>query len=69
MERLSISINSKGKKYSSLTPPAIAAIPVSMDELEELHQKYKDLVVLGFPANDFKEQEKGMMHRSLNSVK
>lgn len=30
-------------------------------ELEALHQKYKDkgLVVLGFPANDFKNQEPG----------
>ena len=29
------------------------------DELEKLHQQYKDkLVILGFPANDFKEQEK-----------
>jgi glutathione peroxidase len=30
------------------------------NQLQELSQKYKDkLVVLGFPANDFKEQEKG----------
>ncbi|HAK11712.1 MAG TPA: glutathione peroxidase [Chitinophagaceae bacterium] len=29
-------------------------------ELETLYQQYKDkLVVIGFPANDFKEQEKG----------
>jgi len=30
------------------------------EELEKLHQQYKGkLIVLGFPANDFKEQEKG----------
>ena len=29
-------------------------------ELEELYEKYKNqLVIIGFPANDFKEQEKG----------
>jgi glutathione peroxidase len=29
------------------------------EQLEQLHKQYKDkLVVLGFPANDFKEQEK-----------
>jgi glutathione peroxidase len=27
-------------------------------DLEALHKKYTNLVVLGFPANDFKEQEK-----------
>src|SRR6185295_11779982 len=30
------------------------------DELEKLYKSYGDeLVILGFPANDFKEQEKG----------
>jgi len=29
------------------------------EELEKLHQLHKDLVILAFPANDFKEQEKG----------
>ena len=30
------------------------------DDLQKLYEKYKDkLVVIGFPANDFKEQEKG----------
>ncbi len=30
------------------------------DDLQKLSEKYKDrLVVIGFPANDFKEQEKG----------
>jgi len=29
-------------------------------DLEKLYEKYKDkLLVIGFPANDFKEQEKG----------
>ena len=30
------------------------------DELQKLQEMYKDkLVIIGFPANDFKEQEKG----------
>ncbi|MBA4140130.1 MAG: glutathione peroxidase, partial [Segetibacter sp.] len=30
------------------------------DDLQKVHEQYRDkLVVAGFPANDFKEQEKG----------
>ncbi|WP_298733718.1 glutathione peroxidase [uncultured Chitinophaga sp.] len=28
-------------------------------ELQELHERFPQLVIIGFPANDFKEQEKG----------
>jgi glutathione peroxidase len=31
-----------------------------LEELQQLHEQYQDsLVILGFPANDFQEQEKG----------
>ena len=29
------------------------------EELEKLHQLHKNLIILAFPANDFKQQEKG----------
>jgi glutathione peroxidase len=49
----------KGKKILIVNTASNCGFTGQYDELEELHRRYKDkLVILGFPANDFKEQEK-----------
>jgi glutathione peroxidase len=49
----------KGKKVLIVNTASDCGYTGQYDELEKLHMQYKDkLVVLGFPANDFKEQEK-----------
>ena len=49
----------KGKKILVVNTASDCGYTAQYDELEKLHQQYKDnLVILGFPANDFKEQEK-----------
>jgi len=49
----------KGKKVLIVNTASDCGFTAQYDELEKLHQQYKDkLVILGFPANDFKEQEK-----------
>jgi glutathione peroxidase len=50
----------KGKKVLIVNTASDCGFTGQYDELEKLHQQYKDkLIILGFPANDFKEQEKG----------
>src|SRR5580658_6567021 len=49
-----------GKKVMVVNTASDCLFTGQYDELEKLHQRYKDkLVILGFPANDFGEQEKG----------
>lgn len=49
----------KGKKVLLVNTASDCGYTGQYEELEELHKKFGDqLVVLGFPANDFKEQEK-----------
>ncbi len=48
----------KGKKVLIVNTASDCGYTGQYEELEKLHQQYKDLVILGFPANDFKEQEK-----------
>ncbi len=48
----------KGKKVLIVNTASNCGYTAQYDELEKLHQQYKDLVILGFPANDFKQQEK-----------
>ena len=49
----------KGKKILVVNTASDCGYTAQYDQLEKLHQQYKDnLVILGFPANDFKEQEK-----------
>jgi glutathione peroxidase len=49
----------KGKKVLLVNTASDCGFTGQYDELEKLHQQYKDkLIILGFPANDFKEQEK-----------
>lgn len=56
----SIDLNQfKGKKILVVNTASNCGYTGQYADLEALHQQYKDLVVLGFPANDFKEQEKG----------
>ncbi|MDB5211202.1 MAG: glutathione peroxidase [Sediminibacterium sp.] len=49
----------KGKKILLVNTASDCGFTAQYNELEKLHQQYKDkLVILGFPANDFKQQEK-----------
>lgn len=49
----------RGKKIMIVNTASDCGYTAQYDELEKLHQQYKNnLVILGFPANDFKEQEK-----------
>jgi len=50
----------KGKKILIVNTASDCGYTNQYEDLQKLHEKYKDkLVVIGFPANDFKEQEKG----------
>jgi glutathione peroxidase len=50
----------KGKKILLVNTASDCGYTDQYKDLEELYEKNKDkLVVIGFPANDFKEQEKG----------
>ena len=50
----------KGKKLLLVNTASDCGYTGQYEGLEKLYQNYKDkLVVIGFPANDFKEQEKG----------
>lgn len=51
----------KGKKVLIVNTASACGLTPQFKELEELYVTYKDkgFVVIGFPANDFKEQEKG----------
>lgn len=50
----------KGKKVMLVNTASACGYTNQYDDLQKLSEKYKDrLVILGFPANDFKEQEKG----------
>jgi glutathione peroxidase len=49
----------KGKKVLIVNTASDCGFTGQYDELEKLYQQYKgQLVILAFPANDFKEQEK-----------
>jgi glutathione peroxidase len=51
--------NVKGKKILIVNTASDCGYTGQYEALEQLQQKYKDqLVVIGFPANDFKGQEK-----------
>ena len=50
----------KGKKILIVNTASNCGYTNQYEDLEKLYEKYKDkLTVIGFPANDFKEQEKG----------
>lgn len=52
--------NFKGRKVLIVNTASNCGYTNQYSELQELYEKYKDkLVILGFPSNDFKEQEKG----------
>lgn len=49
----------KGKKVLLVNTASDCGYTGQYEELEKLHQQFgKDLVIIGFPANDFKDQEK-----------
>ncbi len=50
----------KGKKVLLVNTASDCGYTAQYESLEKLHRKYQDqLVVIGFPSNDFKDQEKG----------
>jgi glutathione peroxidase len=50
----------KGKKILFVNTASDCGYTAQYDELQKLQEQFKDkLVIIGFPANDFKEQEKG----------
>lgn len=50
----------KGKKILIVNTASDCGYTGQYEGLQKLHERYKDkLVVIGFPANNFKEQEKG----------
>lgn len=50
----------KGKKVLLVNTASNCGYTAQYSELQKLYELHKDkLVILGFPANDFKEQEKG----------
>ena len=50
----------KGKKVLLVNTASDCGYTLQYDDLQKLSEEYKDkLIILGFPANDFKEQEKG----------
>ena len=50
----------KGKKVMLVNTASDCGYTGQYDDLQKLSERYRDkLVVIGFPANDFKEQEKG----------
>jgi glutathione peroxidase len=50
----------KGKKILLVNTASECGYTAQYDELQTLQEKFSgELVVIGFPANDFKEQEKG----------
>ena len=50
----------KGKKVLLVNTASDCGYTHQYEDLEKLYEQNKDkLVVIGFPANDFKEQEKG----------
>jgi glutathione peroxidase len=52
--------NLKGKKILIVNTASDCGYTAQYDDLQKLYEQYKDkLVIVGFPANDFKEQEKG----------
>ena len=50
----------KGKKILLVNTASDCGYTNQYEDLEKLYEQYQDeLVIIGFPANDFKEQEKG----------
>jgi glutathione peroxidase len=50
----------KGKKVLLVNTASACGYTAQYDDLQKLYKQYSSkLVVIGFPANDFKEQEKG----------
>ncbi len=51
----------KGKKVMIVNVASKCGLTPQYEQLEELYRKYKDdnFVIIGFPANNFKEQEPG----------
>jgi glutathione peroxidase len=49
----------KGKKILFVNTASDCGYTAQYEDLQALHQRVPGLAIIGFPANDFKEQEKG----------
>lgn len=49
----------KGKKILIVNTASNCGYTAQYGELQQLQERYHDLVIIAFPSNDFKEQEKG----------
>lgn len=49
----------QGKKILIVNTASQCGYTMQYGQLQQLHLQYPQLVILGFPANDFKEQEQG----------
>lgn len=49
----------QGKKVLIVNTASQCGYTMQYGQLQQLHLQYPQLVILGFPANDFKEQEQG----------
>lgn len=48
-----------GKKILLVNTASNCGYTDQYDDLQKLYDEYQDLVIIGFPANDFREQERG----------
>ena len=52
--------SARGKKVMIVNTASNCGYTAQYDELQHLHEQFRDrLLIIGFPANDFGEQEKG----------
>lgn len=49
----------KGKKMLVVNTASKCGLTPQFEKLQELHTNFKDLVIIGFPSNDFAEQDPG----------
>jgi glutathione peroxidase len=49
----------KGKKVLVVNTASNCGYTAQYGELQQLQERYRDLIVIAFPSNDFREQEKG----------
>ncbi len=64
-EEIALCDEFKGKTLLVVTPPQPMWLPPQFEQLEQLHQTYKDqdFTVMGFPSNDFSPRQRKWRRR------